>query len=122
MSAEILREAASLMRERAEAATRGPWFADGRDVRGPGDWMDADFVLGFDACPTQVDADHIASWHPVVALAVADWLEETADHLSVETNQYADGSVCLAVDAAAADCSIFQSALAVARAYLGESS
>jgi hypothetical protein len=25
------------------------------------------------------DAEHIASWHPAVALTVADWLDRTAD-------------------------------------------
>ena len=27
----------------------------------------------------RLDAEHIASWHPAVALAVADWLNKFAD-------------------------------------------
>ena len=48
------------------------------------------------------DALHIASWHPAVALAVADLLDRPADDH--------DETPCPAIDAA----------LAVARAYLGE--
>jgi hypothetical protein len=52
------------------------------------------------------DAAHIASWHPAVALAVADWLDDCA-RLPATTfhGQVFDGR-----------------ALAVARAYLGEQS
>lgn len=85
MSAEILRKAASLMRERAEAATPGPWI------------------------PFDADADHIASWHPAVALAVADWLDATADDWDRSTAPIPVSDIRL--DARAA--------LAVARAYLG---
>lgn len=113
MTAELLRRAATLMRERAEVLV---------EIR------DTCAEAGVSHYERQIKRHgggplfkaHFSSWHPAVALAVADWLDETADHLDIETNQYADGSVCLAVDAAASDCSIFQSALAVARAYLGE--
>lgn len=45
---DLIREAAALMRQRAEWANEG------------------------------TDAIHIASWHPTVALAVADWLSDIA--------------------------------------------
>ena len=78
---EIIRRAAALMREQAEAATPGPWQVDPTDG--------ADYVFdvatgGFCFVPDNncqrpvANAAHIASWHPVVALAVADWLEFVA--------------------------------------------
>lgn len=70
MSAAVLREAAALMRERAEAATPGPWTYE-------------DAPNGFPPMvdkPHLSDAEHIASWHPAVALAVADWLDAQADY------------------------------------------
>lgn len=71
MSADVLRKAAALMRERAEAATGGPWLAYGHTVEGAG-------TVYFDKHSLHGDADHIASWHPAVALAVADWLDDIA--------------------------------------------
>ncbi len=75
MNTDRLREAASLMRERAKITTPGSWFAvDGAVYTGT-------------AAPHQVivpcvtyydDTDHIASWSPQVALAVAEWLEHSA--------------------------------------------
>jgi hypothetical protein len=123
MSAEIetIRRAAALMRERAEDASPGPWvgFAYPIDSDGEGgevvvrDPDDFDVALmtsdQFDDCP------HIASWHPVVALTVADWLDQTAgDWQLIE-----DGvlwSRAITWDATKVR------ALAVARTYLGESS
>jgi hypothetical protein len=90
MSAETLRRAASLMRERAGNASDGPWrsFVEGRDhlggdsvICGPG----ADIYVRLDAANRTTTTawtgtqDHIASWHPAVALAVADWLDEVAE-------------------------------------------
>lgn len=111
MSAETLRRAAALMRERAEAAGRD-WNADCE----PGDSLHL-WVTDYDPSdPTGQTAmqrlvggadapwsEHIASWHPAVALAVADWLEYVADQGDrAAINHRAR-------------------ALAVARAYLGES-
>lgn len=88
MSAEVLRRAAALMRERAtaRAVPEGVWF-----VEDDGDEFNVlcpdpsalrfpfDVVRGV---PYDVDtsplAEHIASWHPAVALAVAGWLDHTA--------------------------------------------
>lgn len=114
MSAEILRKAASLMRERAEAATSGPW--EFRPRRGFQGMRDNPATIGFldDAgyfvmlregtWATENDMTYVASWHPAVALAVADWLERCAEWLDRHPQD------------ATPD------ALAVARAYLGSDS
>lgn len=106
MSAEVLRQAASLMRERAEAA---------RDITGASDWH----VGGLDhfgdyfvrssggrvaSQMVEEEAEHIASWHPAVALAVADVLSLAADHAAGRGN-------------ACGSCVEFAETLA--RAYLG---
>lgn len=55
---DLLRRAAALMRERAQAATPGPQH--------------------------RADAEHIAALHPIIALYAADWLDDTAaanDHV-----------------------------------------
>ena len=75
--AGTIRRAAALMRERAEAATPGPWSMT------VGTWMDTDFpsVLGADGDPEnpatwlmatshdgakrEANATHAASWHPL---------------------------------------------------------
>ncbi len=56
-SAETLREAARLMRERAEAATPGAIV----ETRDHGAF------------------NHYFHWDPAVALAIADWLKDEAD-------------------------------------------
>lgn len=76
MSAETLRRAAALMRGRAEAAAAGPWRAiPARD--GLPAIVAAAAVLA-DVDESTADAEHIASWHPAVALAVADLLDYLA--------------------------------------------
>lgn len=88
--AEELREAARLMRERATAATEGPWTA----------WvMGSEGYLVLRATGTihergrnrvarvglkdwdsdKADAEYIAGMHPGVALALADWLDDRAE-------------------------------------------
>lgn len=78
--ADLLRRAATHARETAKAATAPPWHMeygpqsiyadDGTYVTSP--W-------GNDA--TDPDMNHIALWHPGVALAVAEWLEQhEAEH------------------------------------------
>jgi hypothetical protein len=138
VSAETLRRAAALMRERAEAATEGPWSAEaigseGYHVFGPNGsrapmkgrarvaactWQDWDEV--------KADADHIASWHPAVALAVADWLD--AEAKEYDRLILASGAVNILLrlsdEPVEARLSIgyhtLDQALAVATAYLGE--
>lgn len=86
--AEEIRSAAKLMRERAAAATPAPWFP-----RGDGDWYVCSEAYGLVTTGIHDepggghlvmverdhrDAEHIASWHPIVALAVADALDNEA--------------------------------------------
>lgn len=91
------------MRSRAEAANEGPWAPETNHSGYHQDiWSELGagrrFQLGGDFVPP--DAEHIASWHPAVALAVADWLDSVADR---------DGT-CRSVES--------EPALAVADAYL----
>lgn len=103
MSADLLREAAALMRQRAEAATGATyhWKALDRPAGGGGVWCGRVRIGVTDETLTggPSNAAHIASWHPAVALAVADWLDTAA-----EADRPYPGSV------------------AVARAYLGRDS
>lgn len=114
---ETLREAAALMRARAEAATPGPWNAthdplghhveDGFRSRGR---LAMDLGSDVPVSNGRADAAHIASWHPAVALAVADWLDIMADCAAVLEGFDLDPSKTEVA------------ALAVARAYLGRDS
>ena len=111
MSAAILRRAASLMRERAEVLSFcAPWSAiPARDGLPAG-------VVGGQRVIADLDertdaAVHIASWHPAVALAVADWLDAEAEsHRADVVGPYPSG------------CCRMSQALAVARTYLGSAS
>lgn len=58
-----------------------------------------------------------ALWHPAVALAVAAWLEEVAEHLEVEEGPGVD--LCLTAREGL-ECSVIGQALVVARLLLGE--
>ena len=108
----LIREAARTIRTRAEAATHGPWFTTSESAR----------YGGLVATPTNAypehngyaghligesmsaaNRDHVAGWHPAVAVAVADWLDSIADRAD------ADG-ITGSLDE--------PHALAVARAYL----
>lgn len=78
--AETIRRAATLMRERAREVNHVfPWRAEGRDVTATQDYdgNDPDWDMGvvLARCTRQDEAEHIASWHPLVALAVAGWME-----------------------------------------------
>ena len=66
VSAEVLRRAASLMRERADAATPGGprWETGPDEMHGPSQAIifpaDSDSAIAFAGSD---DAEHIASWH-----------------------------------------------------------
>ncbi len=115
MSAEKLRQAAALMRERAEAATPSPWvlWVDGiyrNPEQNDQGWLQYDARIAEvgddpDDFVTEPDADHIASWHPAVALAVADWLDHAAESADLNRTPYVDDH--------------YRAALKVATAYLG---
>lgn len=143
MSAEKLRRAAALMRERAQAATPGRWAAEPETAAGRV-WVRMDWRS--DLAPVtlpphgiaiqrgdiakrrmfeirsrresgwqdtqesvyqqrEADALHIASWHPDIALAVADLVSMAADHME------GAGYPCS---------SCVDKTLMLARAYLGE--
>lgn len=92
-SVETLREAAKVLRERAEAATPGPWEADMHEVSQhwsrPEPWQTvaSSEVACMAYCyggsgrgiEREEDATFIATMHPGVALALADWLGKEAD-------------------------------------------
>lgn len=104
------------MRTRAGTATPGPWEAPldsevtygyhREGSRHVATWVatcnlgDEDESEGRDIA----NAEYIASWHPLVALAVADWLETEA-HMADRRGNSVEGQTF--------------HALAVARAYLG---
>ena len=93
MSAALLREAATKMRERAEAATPGPWRVGAEGSEGSrvnpatGDKReDSHWIASVNGRVQPEDgrnAEHIASWHPAIALAVADLIDELLRSLSV---------------------------------------
>lgn len=116
MSADLLRRAASLMRERAEAATYV--YAEHTPKAGqPVPWFDATDAYCFD----DNDGPHIMAWSPAVALAVADWLESVADDHDrrlANVNEYLAERNSGPVES----CRILDEPLNVARAYLGEQS
>lgn len=135
MSAAVLREAAALMRERAEAEPSVGWtkvdFNEGdgypfRPLWGisndayfnpPADedepWLAVEIHTG-----TEATAEHIASWHPAVALAVADWLDEALRFFEgmAVTHYYQSEPNDLLTHP------LVKPALAVATAYLGRTS
>jgi len=89
MSADILNRAARLMRERAVAATapRHPWALDEDDTavrarRGAGPTVATTIPLGYEE--RRANAEHIASWHPGVALAFADYLDWMAGQAEID--------------------------------------
>ena len=114
MSADILRRAAALLREKSEKATPGPWLHErnlGRlpanTVLGPVRGVGRDLPVTLDALGR--DAAFIATMHPGVGLALADWLDWTFDQ--GHSGDMDDNG-----------CDECRPALAVARLILGESS
>lgn len=118
MSADVLRRAASLMRERANGArSNNPWMVDSDrpnvvlDPDKPNNDWDGltvcEVPLADDGLVDFPTVEHIASWHPAVAHAVADWLDAYADQWSEAPE------VSLPEDSLS---------LTVARAYIGEQS
>lgn len=121
--ADLLRRAAALMRDRAEA-TREPepdatqWYGsdgDDEDI----DELTAAFDDLFDTSTARADAEHMASWSPAVAVAVAAWLDDVAQTYEGDPSNYCGGEGH-GGDGACASwwCSNVDHALTVARAYL----
>ena len=125
--AETIRRAAALMRDRAGAATPGPWLgvmgkfkeeswpcviAASGDLEDPVTWL---MGAGNANKDRAADAAHAGSWHPLVADAVADLLDEIS-------RQY-DAPPCDSPDGVCNGCERredFNDAVRLARAYLGE--
>lgn len=121
---ELIREAARLIRQRAEAATNRaplPWrqtISDSESPTGVGiceDHRQAEPMWPCENCWaietwSEPVAEHIASWHPGVALLVADWLDVAADlwEPPKQTKYYSRRTASQLA------------ALAMARAYLGK--
>ena len=87
MSAAELRKAAETLRARAGAAHPGPWYTDKYDADGvftaPEVTLtsqDVAFASGGLSRQKETDA-YIATMHPGVGLALADWLDLTARRL-----------------------------------------
>ena len=122
-AAEELREAARLMRERAEAAAESspaPWVVDSEVAsRLPAPY--GVVFLDDEGSPISVvesyswaEVTHVASWHPAVALAVANWLEEEAG-----SEEEARRTALPGLEGFLDAFPDMDAALAVARAYLG---
>jgi hypothetical protein len=86
MSADLLREAADVLRERADGSQPSPWYAE-LSIRATDDanwWFVCD-ANGFEVAQTRhsvkAEADYIATMHPGVGLALADWLDLHARNL-----------------------------------------
>lgn len=135
MSAEVLRRAAALMRENAEAATPDIcpewtrsavrhvarncdiecWHEDGDPLL---DSVVHDDDASWNTWDRYKDAPHIASWHPAVALTVARLLDDTAETWEM-CDQDADFRAAVHTIAVGYT---REHALKLARTYLGESS
>lgn len=81
MSADLLRRAAAKLREHAEEATDGPWFAAPNRSVSAGKELVVASVAGRELWPSVDDALYIAQMHPPVALALAELLDRHAGQL-----------------------------------------
>lgn len=96
MSAQRLRDAAKVLRERAEAATPGPWRAmeydnypgdEGVALLGSASTVTGSHMIGYfhvgEQAQMEADGAIAATMHPGVALVLADWLDVAgADHFA----------------------------------------
>ncbi|MCW2496368.1 hypothetical protein [Jatrophihabitans sp.] len=121
MSAAVLRQAAALMRSRVESVkvqcglnsdvdlSQAVWFGQTDDYQDVDEMYDATHA-------------HISTFgHPVVALALADWLDHAADRWSAITEWNSIYAVAdqTWLEREPADMPDLIKALAVAHAYLG---
>lgn len=95
MSADRLREAARVLRERAEAATPGPWLAmeyddnpgdEGVALLGAAATVTGSHMIGYfhvgEQSQMEADGDYARTMHPGVGLALADWLDAQRRHVA----------------------------------------
>ncbi|MFM9635926.1 hypothetical protein [Streptomyces turgidiscabies] len=112
-AADELRAAAKTLRQRAEAATPGPWKPDHSIPYGHrvGSSDDSDWVAWtgeYTETGSEADASYIATMGPTVGKAIVELLERAAKH-------YDDGFLCC--EHGPDSCSeVVAPALAVARA------
>ncbi len=118
MTSELLREAAALMRERAEDARAGRWVTWQSELNPDAFCVGAEWesgkrhvatVRGSQPEGNAINAAHIAGMQPVVALVIADWLDSHAGDLQMSMGQL---SSCDSPGDT-------EHALMLARAYLG---
>lgn len=76
MTADLLLRAADKIRDATPWTTAGPWAVASTDGQGSAVHHGAHDTVALYA--SRPDAEHIALWHPIVALAVADWLTAEA--------------------------------------------
>ncbi|MFC4869310.1 hypothetical protein [Streptomonospora arabica] len=91
-----------MARETADAAPRGPWditiipgpegtnclvAADGDPIAYVRDWPGG---IGDGTGTVDQTGAHMGLWHPAVARAVADWLEQHADAMEADERDYVD--------------------------------
>lgn len=110
--ADLCRRAATVLRERAQAAHRAspsPWTATDEHVVRCADGMIVADRSGTDHPAERADLPYIATMHPGVGAALADWLDRMAE-ASENVNDWTLGVVS----------TLLLDALAVARAVLGE--
>lgn len=112
MSAERLREAAKVLRERAQAATPGPWgVIDEVDGIRAGQPVVVSATKSGDRYARRVvsvgqtrphvqpaipNVAYIATMHPGVGLALADWLDRVATHTGRYTGVMVDDALRVA--------------------------
>ena len=133
--AETIRRAIEQMRARAEKATSAPWRLGEHAEYGPmeawgnDDGWNASMVattktrLNPQGSPrAAADAEHIASWHPAAALAVAELLERLLDIHDPVTDP--DGDTwcirCVRGPVYMWPCGEIEGVVRLARTYLGE--
>lgn len=106
MSAELLRKAVMILRERAEAATPGPWEVNeggmgvlaGREEwdLGGGQQRILTANMPYRAERMRANVAHVATMHPGVGLALADWLEDEANAAGYHENRVVPAALPLA--------------------------
>lgn len=135
--AQKIRRATALMRERAQAATRGPWRNHDGYVRDGGyvatvlagegnETRPVAWIPSFSNQPADLDrqawpdAIYIAAMHPGVALAIADQWDAVADDMGECVERGTAGVGVLVLGRIFAPRKPWTAALAAARTFLGE--
>ena len=122
--AETLRRAAALMRERASGCQPRRWHWEALGEKRYPQRVSSDGNVALiaecyiDPVHRPYEAEHIASWHPLAALAVAEWLEtEAGGYDALARTSYGVAGAVFVAGAFGGD---IDPALKTARTYLGE--